>query len=135
MPAVYSKICTADKTRTFQAYTQGEAGINVWTKRTRGWARRGDRAVRMVQERRGQNLTMTFAVNVMNGLVHHDLHLGEMTVERFNQFLHNTSLQCNPGQEICFIFDNARAHGRAAEANLPAEFEMQYLPPYYIHLF
>ncbi|GFR76530.1 hypothetical protein ElyMa_003946100 [Elysia marginata] len=66
----------------------------------------------------------------MNGLGHHELHQGEMTAERFNQFLHDTSLQCNAGQELCFIFDNARAHGRAAEANLPAEFKIQYLPPY-----
>ncbi|GFR68304.1 integrase core domain [Elysia marginata] len=71
---------------------------------------------------------MTFAVNVMNGLVHHELHQGGMTAERFNQFFHDTSLQCNPGQEVCFIFDNARAHGCAAETHLPAEFEMQYLP-------
>ncbi|GFO13938.1 Tc1 transposase-like protein [Plakobranchus ocellatus] len=107
-----------------------EAGINIWTKRTRGRARRGDRAVRIVQGRRGQNLTMTFAINVLNGLVYHELHQGGMTVERFNQFLLETSLQCNPGQEVCFIFDNARAHGRAAEANLPAQFEIQYLPFY-----
>ncbi|GFO48713.1 replication protein a 70 kda DNA-binding subunit [Plakobranchus ocellatus] len=107
-----------------------EAGINIWTKRTRGRARQGDRAVRIVQGRRGQNLTMTFAVNVLNGLVYHELHQGGMTAERFNQFLLETSLQCNPGQEVCFIFDNARAHGRAAEANLPSQFEIQYLPPY-----
>ncbi|GFO17414.1 transposon tf2-6 polyprotein [Plakobranchus ocellatus] len=73
---------------------------------------------------------MTFAVNALNGLVYHELHQGGMTSERFNQFLLETSLQCNPGQEVCFIFDNARAHGRAAEANLPAQFEIQYLPPY-----
>ncbi|GFR89156.1 DDE superfamily endonuclease [Elysia marginata] len=103
-----------------------EAGII----RTRGRARRGDRALRIVPGRRRQNLTMTFAANVMNGLFHHKLHQGGMIAERFNQFLHDTSLQCNPGQEVCFIFDNARAHGRTAEANLPAEFEIQYLPPY-----
>ncbi|GFR82980.1 TC1 transposase-like protein [Elysia marginata] len=98
--------------------------------RTRAQARRGDRPVRIVQGRRGQNLTMTFGVNVVNGLDHDELHQGGMTAERFNQFLHDTSLQCNPGQEVCFIFDNARAHGRAAGDNLPAQFEMQYLPPY-----
>ncbi|GFR70623.1 insertion element IS630 uncharacterized 39 kDa protein [Elysia marginata] len=64
-----------------------------------------------------------------NGLVHHELHRGGMTAERFNQFLHDTSLQCNPGQEVCFIFDNARLHGRAAEAHFPTQFEMQYVPP------
>ncbi|GFS25205.1 hypothetical protein ElyMa_003435500 [Elysia marginata] len=88
MPAVYSKICSADKTRIFQAYTRDEAGII----RTRGRTRRGDRAVRLVQWewRRGHNQTMTFAVNVMNRLVHHELHQGGMTAERFDQFLHDT---------------------------------------------
>ena len=56
-----------------------EYGINLWTKRTRGRARRGDHAVRVVQGRRGPNLTMTFAVNVTSGLVHHQLHQGGMT--------------------------------------------------------
>ncbi|GFS09931.1 TC1 transposase-like protein [Elysia marginata] len=79
-----------------------EAAINKWTKRTRGRARQGDRAVRIVHGRRGPNLTLTFAVNVMNGLVHDELHQGGMTAERLNQFLHDTSLQCNPGQEVCF---------------------------------
>ncbi|GFR66537.1 DDE superfamily endonuclease [Elysia marginata] len=120
-----------DNAQRYNSFTNyiGEAGINVWTKRTRGRARQGDRAVRIVQERRGQNLTMTFAVIVMNGLVHHELHLVGMTAERFSQLLHFTSPQCNPGQEVSFIFDNARAHGRAADANLPAKFEIQYLPP------
>ncbi|GFN78324.1 cub and sushi domain-containing protein 1 [Plakobranchus ocellatus] len=44
-----------------------EAGINIWTKRTRGRAVRGRRAVRVVQGRRGPNLTMTFAVSNVGG--------------------------------------------------------------------
>ena len=107
-----------------------EAGINLCTKRTRGRARRGDCAVRVVQGRREPNLTMTFAVNVTNGLVHHQLHQGGMIAERFNQFLEDVSLRCNPWQEVCFIFDNARVHVRAALADLPHGFQIQYLPPY-----
>ena len=41
-----------------------EAGINLWLKRTRGRARRGERAVRVAQGHNGHNLTMTFAVSV-----------------------------------------------------------------------
>ena len=41
-----------------------EADINLWLKRTRGRARRGERAVRVIQGRGGHNLTMTFAVSV-----------------------------------------------------------------------
>ena len=111
-----------------------EAGINLWTKRTRGRARREDLAARVVQGRRGPNLTMIFAVNVTNGLVHHQLHQGGMTAERFNQFLEDISLRCNPEQEVCFIFDKARAHVRAALADLPHGFQIQYLPPYSLFL-
>ena len=74
-----------------------KAGINLWTKRTRGRARRGDRAVRVVYA--GLNLTTTFAVNVTNGLVHHQMHQGRMTAERFNQFLEDVSLHCNTKAE------------------------------------
>ena len=42
---------------------------------------------------------MTFAVNVTNGLVHHQMHQGRMTAERFNQFLEDVSLHCNPKAE------------------------------------
>ncbi|GFN81978.1 Tc1 transposase-like protein [Plakobranchus ocellatus] len=50
-----------------------EAGINIWTKRTRGRAVRGRRAVCVVQGRRGANLTMTFAVSNVGGLIYHEL--------------------------------------------------------------
>jgi len=108
-----------------------EAGINLWTKRTRGRARRGQRAVRVVQGRRGPNLTMTFAVSAESGLVHHELQEGGMTAERFNIFLNNVANRYhNVPHELCFVFDNARAHGRALNANLPLGCEVQYLPPY-----
>ena len=70
---------------------------------------RGSCCKSIVQGRRGPNLTMTFAVNVTNGLVHYQLHQGGMTAEPFNQFLEDISLHCNPGHEICFLFDNAHA--------------------------
>ena len=40
-----------------------EAGINLWLRRTRGMAPRGQRAVRVVNGRRGRNLTVIFAVS------------------------------------------------------------------------
>ena len=56
-----------------------EAGINIWTKRTHGRAVRGRQAVRVVQGRRGPNLTMTFAVSNVGGLIYHELTEGGMT--------------------------------------------------------
>ncbi|GFS16994.1 DDE superfamily endonuclease [Elysia marginata] len=71
-----------------------EAGINIWTKRTRGRAMRGRRAVRVVQGRREPNLTMTFAVSNVGGLIYHELTEGGMTSQRFNDFI--GSLQIVP---------------------------------------
>lgn len=107
-----------------------EAGINIWTKRTRGRARRGERAVRVVQGRRGQNLTMTFAVSAQGGLIYHELFQGGMTAPRFNTFLESVANAYAPQSEVCFVFDNASAHGHANTANLPHGYSLQYLPPY-----
>ena len=66
-----------------------EAGINLWTKRTLDRARRGDRAVRVVQGRRGPNLTMTLMccqrdqwtrpLSIASGWNDHYKYLGQTT--------------------------------------------------------
>ena len=78
---------------------------------------------------------MTFAVNVTNGPVHHQLHQGGMTadsVERFNQFLEDVSLRCNPGQEVCFIITmRARTsvlHSQICHMNLKSNTSTHVLP-------
>ena len=59
-----------------------EAGINIWTKRTRE-----RRAVHVAQDRRGPNLTMTFAISNVGGLIYHELMEGGTTGQRFNEFI------------------------------------------------
>ena len=68
-----------------------EAGINLWCKRTRGRAKQRERAVRVVGDVRGQNLTMTFAVSATNGIVHYDLFQGGMYGHRFCRFLEDAA--------------------------------------------
>ena len=80
--------------------------------------------------RRGHNLTMTFAVSARAGLIHHDLFQGGMTAERFNGFLNHVSEIYQPEMEVCFVFDNARAHMQARNLELPEGFNIKYLPPY-----
>lgn len=108
-----------------------EAGINAWIKRNVGRARRGERAVRIVGGQRGRNLTMTFAVSNMHGTVHHQLRLGGMTCESFKDFLQEL---CNALPAVfyrrTFLFDNAPAHRRAGEVNLPPNTQVMWLPPY-----
>ena len=108
-----------------------EAGINLHTKRTRGRAHRGQRAVRVVNGRRGANFTMTFAVSATHGLLHHDLMDGAMTCQRFQEFLQNLFQQLpHDGPDHVIIFDNAPVHRRAIEAEVPRNCALRWLPPY-----
>ncbi|GFO31285.1 Tc1 transposase-like protein [Plakobranchus ocellatus] len=106
-----------------------EAGINIWTKRTRGRAVRGRRAVRVVQGRRGPNLTMTFAVSNVGGLIYQELTEGGMTGQRFNEFIGTVCRLYHP-LNACFVIDNAPAHRQAVNLPLPQNFSVRYLPPY-----
>ncbi|GFO46270.1 parathyroid hormone/parathyroid hormone-related peptide receptor-like [Plakobranchus ocellatus] len=106
-----------------------EAGINIWTKRTRGRAVRGRRAVRFAQGRRGPNLTMTFAVSNVGGLIYHELTRVGMTGQRFNEFIGTVCRLYHP-LNACFVIDNAPAHRQAVNLPLPQNFSVRYLPPY-----
>ena len=104
----------------------------MWQKRTRGWAKRGERAVRVVQGRRGNNFTMTFAVCPTRGLVHHQLDEGGMNGDRFERFIENlcAQVQLNENEQCAIILDNASPHRRIRDMNLPDGFEFRFLPPY-----
>ena len=49
-----------------------ESGFNLWTARTRGRARRGARAVRVVNGQRGANFTLILAVSSQRGVIYSD---------------------------------------------------------------
>lgn len=112
-----------------------EAGINLWMKRQRGRALRGQRAVRIVGGQRGGNFTIVFAVSSTRGLINHRLMDGGMTSVRFNEFLQETS-QDQQEVQLTYIFDNASCHLRALQPNipggpqLPAQHSTRRLPPY-----
>lgn len=108
-----------------------EAGANLWMRRTRGRAVRGERAVRVVGGRRARNLTMTFAVSHTRGLIFHDLQEGGMTANKFNDFLIQLIHRLPVNNErVILIFDNAPAHRRAMNLQLPNNIEVRYLPVY-----
>ena len=46
-----------------------ECGFNIWTAKSHGRARQGERAYRQVCGQRGKNLTLTMAILLINGLV------------------------------------------------------------------
>ena len=101
-------------------------------KRTRGRARRGERAIRVVQGRRRNNFTVAFAVSSERGLVHHELTQGGMTGDRFQTFVANMCAlyPLQHGEQCAIICDNAAAHRRAADMILPEGFQLTFLPPY-----
>lgn len=63
-----------------------EAGVNLHTKRTRGRAPEGQRAIRTVNGRRGPNFTICFAISNQRGLLHHVYMQGGMTGEQRHEF-------------------------------------------------
>ncbi|GFO04910.1 Dde superfamily endonuclease [Plakobranchus ocellatus] len=117
------------KKKEYESCLHNDKGINIWTKRTRGRAVRGRRAVRVVQGRRGPNLTMTFAVSNVGGLIYHELTEGGMTGKRFNEFIGTVCRLYHP-LNACFVIDNAPAHRQAVNLPLPQNFSVRYLPPY-----
>lgn len=110
-----------------------EAGINLWTKRTRGRARVGERAIRVVGGVRGRNFTMTFAASATRGLLYHQLTRAGMNIDRFNEFLTNLANHLpEDGMERIFLFDNAPSHRGAGQVEFPESknIRLRWLPPY-----
>lgn len=105
-----------------------ECGFNVWTARSHGRARAGERAYRQVCGQRGRNMTVCLAVSANGGLVFHTAFLGGMNRERFADFLTQTRLNADPEEEVVFIYDGAPAHN---DPPIPApNTELRKLPPY-----
>ena len=106
-----------------------EADINLYCSRTRSRAPVGQRAVRVVNGRRGRNLTICFAVSNTRGLLHHHLMEGGMTCELFRAFLQAVSAVAY--EDAAFIFDNASAHRRAPTEEVLRDAQViKMLPPY-----
>ena len=54
-----------------------ESGFNLWLPRTRGRARRGQRALRIVGGSRGPNFTLILAVSNRRGIIYHSFYEGQ----------------------------------------------------------
>ena len=103
-----------------------EAGINLFTRRTRGRAPVGQRATRVVGGTRGKNLTLRLAISE-EGIVHYEFIEGGMTKDKFSNFLR--TLSCVVGEEpASIICDNAPAHRNVIIDN-PMH-QLRHLPAY-----
>ena len=81
-----------------------ECGYNIWTARSQGRARRGERAYRQVCGQRGRNVTVTMAISPTNGLVFHSAMVGGMNAQRFSDFLLQARLNLDRDEHVIFIW-------------------------------
>lgn len=106
-----------------------EFGANVWTARSKGRALAGQRAVRIVEGQRGQNVTVCLAISPLLGLVHWVVFPGGMTQTLYGDFLMELAelLRYND-DEYVLLCDNVRSHLNAP--NFGDQGTLKYLPKY-----
>ncbi|XP_048587800.1 uncharacterized protein LOC125570301 [Nematostella vectensis] len=105
-----------------------ECGYNIWTARSHGRARQGERAYRQVCGQRGRNITVTMAISPINGLVFHSAIIGGVNAQRFSDFLTQARLNLDPDEMVIFIYDGAPPYRNPAVPG--PNTEMKMLPPY-----
>jgi hypothetical protein len=103
-----------------------EFGCNVWTARTKGRAPIGQRAVRIVEGQRGQNLTLCLAISPQWGLVHWMFVESSFTNQHFVDFL--VEVEALVDAPFTLLCDNARPHNNS---HLDSQVhQLRYLPRY-----
>ena len=90
-----------------------ECGYNIWTARSHGRARIGERAYRQVLGQRGRNVTITMAVSPTGGLVSYTAQVSGMNAQLFIDFLGQARRQLNLDEQLYLIYDGAPAHRNA----------------------
>ncbi|KAG7159526.1 putative DDE superfamily endonuclease domain-containing protein 44 [Homarus americanus] len=104
-----------------------ETGFNLWTKRTYGRARRGERVHRAVGGQRGRNTTVIAAIAEHCGILYHEIHYGSVTKEVFSDFIASLAAIIGDARSI-LVLDNSPIHNGIA-AVYP-ELNFKFLPPY-----
>ena len=106
-----------------------ESGFNLFTRRTRGRAVVGQRAVRQVAGSRGRSVNVIMAISPETGLVYHEIHIGTVNMAIFNNYIYNLSMQLQDFR-ITLVMDNAAIHNQARDMVVTDEHTVQKLPPY-----
>ena len=105
-----------------------EAGFNLYTRRTRGRAARGQRAVRQAAGNRGRNLNIIMAISPAIGVVYHEQHHGSVNADIFQVFLDNLGIVIGDEFEVDVVMDNAPVHRNCEMVN--PHHRVHKLPPY-----
>ncbi len=86
-----------------------ECGFSIWTARSQGRVRVGERAYRQVCGQKGRNLTICLAMSQVFGLVRYTIQMGGMTRESFTEFLAGTATHLD---EMKLIISFSMEHQR-----------------------
>ena len=104
-----------------------ESGFHLWLSRSRGRARQGQRALRIVGARKGSHFSFILAVSNQRAVIHHMIHNGGTNIERFNLFIGGSWRQ----RPTRILIGQCQLSGRrAAEAMIPGHHVVRHLPAY-----
>jgi transposase len=112
-----------------------EAGFNLWTRRGRGRAKKGERALLRVPNSKGRNITVIAAISPQYGLIHSQVRLGSTTGSVYAQFISDLLKRelMRVGSRI-IIQDNCSIHKtdevKEAFTESRIEHQFKYLPAY-----
>ena len=81
-----------------------ECGYNIWTSRSQGKARIGDRAYRYVCWQRGRNVTVALVISPTNGLVFHSAFIDGMITQKFSDVFVQTRLNLDPDRKTSYFY-------------------------------
>ena len=95
-----------------------ETNFNVHISRTKGWAKKGQRAVVKMHSRKAPNLNVMCAISTyQRACINFETKRGSVTKEVFTEFIKRTVLNCfevldevNDTTGITIVFDNAPCH-------------------------
>ena len=104
-----------------------ETGFNLWTKRTYGRAKVGERVNRIVGGQRGRNCTVICAISDQVGVLYYEIHFGTVNKLVFNAFMNSLCTIIGDTPSV-IIMDNAPIHNGIQE--IYPEVPIKFLPPY-----
>jgi hypothetical protein len=103
-----------------------ESGFNLWTKRSYGRSKKGQRCFIVNNGQRGENVSICLAIG-LGGVLHSKIIVGAFNREKYTEFLCELS-EMLAGSHFYFIMDNCRIHyGVHLDRE---EHIIHFLPPY-----
>jgi transposase len=103
-----------------------ESGFNLWTKRSYGRSKKGQRCFIVDNGQRGENISLCLAIGFV-GVLHSKIIVGAFNREKYTEFITELS-ELLAGSAFHFVMDNCRIH-YGVNVNLQ-EHSIRFLPPY-----